>query len=74
MDDLCVELQSDPYNSGQTTDGIKADLYQQMKKQIIMSYEAVKEKLKFHKHTFELVGYDFMVIPSHGGTDTKSCF
>ena len=74
MDDLCVELQSDPYNSGQTTDGIKADLYQQMKQQIIMSYEAVKEKLKFHKHTFELVGYDFMVIPSHGGADTKSCF
>ena len=28
----------------------------------MISYEAVKEKLKFHKYTFELVGYDFMVI------------
>ena len=45
-----------------------------MKTQIIMSYEAVRDKLKFSKHTFELVGYDFMVVPSHGGTDTKSCF
>ena len=33
-----------------------------MKAQILISYEAVKEKLKFHKYTFELVGYDFMVI------------
>ena len=39
-----------------------------------MSYEAVRDKLKFSKHTFELVGYDFMVIPSHRGTETKSCF
>lgn len=40
-----------------------ANLYQQIKQHIIMSYEAVKEKLKFHEHTFELVGYDVMVIP-----------
>ena len=74
MDALCAELEADLYNAGQSADEIKTSLYSQMKKQIIMSYEAVKEKLKFSKHTFELVGYDFMVIPSHGGTDTTRCF
>ena len=34
-----------------------------MKTQIKHSYEAVRQKLKFAKHTFELVGYDFMVVP-----------
>ena len=33
-----------------------------MKQQIVISYEAVKEKLKFAKFSFELVGYDFMII------------
>jgi len=34
-----------------------------MKDQIKHSYEAVRSKLNFTKHSFELVGYDFMVIP-----------
>ena len=34
-----------------------------MKEQILHSYEAIRPKLKFSKHSFELVGYDFMVIP-----------
>ena len=38
-----------------------------MRSQIVVSYEAVKEKLKFQKYTFELVGYDFMVIEGQGG-------
>ena len=33
-----------------------------MSHQIIESLKAVKGKLKWHKHTFELVGYDFMVV------------
>ena len=27
------------------------------------SYEAVRSKLRYSKHSFELVGYDFMVVP-----------
>ena len=34
-----------------------------MRVQIKHTYEAVRSKLKFTKHTFELVGYDFMVVP-----------
>lgn len=34
-----------------------------MKEIILHSYEAVRSKLKFSKHSFELVGYDFMVVP-----------
>jgi len=34
-----------------------------MRDQIKHSYEAVRSKLKFNRHTFELVGYDFMVVP-----------
>ena len=42
---------------------IERSLYNQMREQIKHSYEAVRSKLKFSKHTFELVGYDFMVVP-----------
>ena len=34
-----------------------------MREQIEHSYEAIRSKLKFCKHSFELVGYDFMVVP-----------
>ena len=34
-----------------------------MRDQILHSYDAVRSKLKFGKHSFELVGYDFMVVP-----------
>ena len=64
MNELVEELCNDEYNNGQTAIEIKSDLYGQMQNQIIHSYEAVKDKLQFSKHTFELVGYDFMVIPS----------
>lgn len=64
MNALCEELCNDEYNRGQTAEQIKQALYRQMESQIIDSYEAVRGKLKFSKHTFELVGYDFMVIPS----------
>lgn len=36
----------------------------QIQEQIVLSLEAVKNKLKFTKYTFELVGYDFMLILS----------
>lgn len=38
-------------------------MYKQMTATILHSYEAVRSKLKFGKHSFELVGYDFMVVP-----------
>lgn len=34
--------------------------------QIITSLRAVKQSLGSHKHTFELVGYDFMLVPTSG--------
>jgi len=43
---------------------IESSIYCQMKEQIKHSYEAVRNKLKFTSHSFELVGYDFMVVPN----------
>lgn len=40
-----------------------------MKIQIIESIAATKHLLKFYKHTFELVGYDFMLIDGINQTD-----
>jgi hypothetical protein len=34
-----------------------------MKNIIVESLQAVKQHLKFNKHSFELVGYDFMMVP-----------
>ena len=34
----------------------------------MVSYDAVKQKLRFSKFSFELVGYDFMVIPCKTGS------
>ena len=62
MESLCEELYKQNPNSPQSCQEIKQDLFNQMKQQIVVSYEAVKEKLKFTKFTFELVGYDFMII------------
>ena len=42
---------------------IRDSINEQMKQQIIISYDSVKSKLKFNKYSFELVGYDFMVVP-----------
>ena len=52
------------YPTSESAESIKNDLNAQMKEQIIISYEAVKSKLRFVKQSFELVGYDFMVVPS----------
>ena len=58
---LCDELEQ---QSGQTSRDINKDINKQMKEQILLSYEAVKPKLNFNnRHTFELLGYDFMVVP-----------
>ena len=46
-----------------TAEEIEKSLYNQMRDQILHSYEAIRSKLKFSKHSFELVGYDFMVVP-----------
>ena len=45
-----------------------------MREQIEHSYEAIRSKLKFCKHSFELVGYDFMVVPviNDDGADGSS--
>ena len=47
-----------------------------MREQILHSYEAIRGRLKFSKHSFELVGYDFMVVPvidPDGGASDASC-
>ena len=47
-----------------------------MREQILHSYEAVRGSLKFSKHSFELVGYDFMVVPvidPDGGASDAGC-
>lgn len=45
-----------------------------MKEQIIHSYEAIRSKLRFTSHSFELVGYDFMVVPNFDSEgDTSLC-
>ena len=49
---------------GGTSQKIKQQLTLQIQEQVLHSLEAVKQKLKFSKHTFELVGYDFMLILS----------
>ena len=43
-----------------------------MREQILHSYEAIRSKLKFSKHSFELVGYDFMVVPIVNDTEGHS--
>ena len=61
---LCEDLvEQDVYPTTESAESIKNDLNAQMKEQIIISYEAVKSKLRFVKQSFELVGYDFMVVP-----------
>ena len=40
-----------------------------MREQILHSYEAIRNKLRFSKHSFELVGYDFMVVPVINDSD-----
>ena len=45
-----------------------------MKEQIILTYEAVRNKLRFSKHSFELVGYDFMVVPEQTSPDANCSF
>ena len=44
-----------------------------MREQIVHSYEAIRGKLKFSKHTFELVGYDFMVVPVRDSENDGNC-
>ena len=43
-----------------------------MKEQILHSYEAIRSKLRFSKHSFELVGYDFMVVPVYDSDDIEN--
>ena len=50
------------YKCGVPSNKIKDILENLMKIQIIESIAATKHLLKFYKHTFELVGYDFMLI------------
>lgn len=58
---LCDELAK---QTNQQSKDINKDIHGQMKEQILLSYEAVKAKLNFNnKHTFELLGYDFMIVP-----------
>eukprot|EP00347_Sterkiella_histriomuscorum_P006796 403351400 len=55
-------LSEQPQNKqGLSGDEIKLMLEDQYKSLILHSLKAVKNKLKFQKHTFELVGYDFIV-------------
>ena len=64
MKTLSEELASqEQYVSSHSAQQIEKSLYAQMKEQILHSYEAVRSKLRFSKHSFELVGYDFMVVP-----------
>lgn len=43
-----------------------------MKEQIAQSFDAIKSKLRFSKHSFELVGYDFMVVPEEDNTSDSA--
>eukprot|EP00347_Sterkiella_histriomuscorum_P014963 403358833 len=58
QDNLSEQLQN---KQGLSGDEIKLMLEDQYKSLILHSLKAVKNKLKFQKHTFELVGYDFIV-------------
>ena len=49
--ELCDELQI-----------AKSDVYSMIESQIVESIISVRHHLKFHSHTFELIGYDFMMI------------
>ena len=65
LKDLSDDLaEQEMYPSDQSSEELMQDLYEQMRQQIIISYDAVKPKLKFSKWSFELVGYDFMVVPT----------
>jgi hypothetical protein len=37
-----------------------------IEQQIVESIISVRHLLKFHSHTFELIGYDFMMIQNKG--------
>lgn len=41
---------------------LREQIYELTRHQVAESMQAVKSHLKFHKYTFELVGYDFMLI------------
>ena len=70
---LAQELASqDQFASSLSADQIETALYKQMREQIQLSYEAVRSKLRFSKHSFELVGYDFMVVPVVNGSDSST--
>jgi len=48
---------------GHTADELGLDLTRKMRSIIVESLLAVKQHLKFNKYSFELVGYDFMMVP-----------
>ena len=58
-----------------TPQDIEKSLYDQMRDQILHSYEAIRAKLNFNrKHSFELVGYDFMVVPEQDDLEGPCTF
>ena len=71
MEELFREL-AESYQTPEPVPKLKQQIESQIEEQIIMSLEAVKAKLKFSKYTFELVGYDFMLIQGANNQQTSA--